>query len=495
MGIFKKLFRRRKITIHMTPEEAYAPIAEEENAAAEPEAVAEAEAAAPEAPADESVQAASEPPAEPFETADAADESAEADACEDASAGPADEPADVPAEPEAARETLNGRLFACLEYPDRLNEYIRPVLIGHFRSVCEDGLSFSCTADGEVSAEIACAYEQDAVDALKSDIQRVFSGAPCPKGELLKAVLTQISLFNVCLEINLSAPEGAANAAFGEIMSKLAGAVNGFYTSGGYRLYTQDAKLLMSSAGESECAEFVPAGHAEQTKQAAEEDGSDAFSARRRRSEELMRAHGISASCAISDEINESLLVPRRSEDVISRAAALLNTALTAKAYTSPRETASPRTWSLALLKRFNERYAVSNAFTPKEKAYADDPVREKHAVFLMRSESCAVLLWALGLYELPWPDKPAELARLNEIMRDSTLRSLELAARPRSAAELADAYDLTARLHSFCVRSTLKELAETGLDPDIVYERHYALNWLLTVNSISDWDSIIPMT
>ena len=34
-----------------------------------------------------------------------------------------------------------------------------------------------------------------------------------------------------------------------------------------------------------------------------------------------------------------------------------------------------------------------------------------------------------------------------------------------------------------------------TKPDHDVVYERHYALNWLVAVDGISDWDMIVPKT
>ncbi|MBQ9408783.1 MAG: DUF4272 domain-containing protein, partial [Clostridia bacterium] len=67
--------------------------------------------------------------------------------------------------------------------------------------------------------------------------------------------------------------------------------------------------------------------------------------------------------------------------------------------------------------------------------------------------------------------------------------------AKARDKEELLDMYDLTTRLHALCVRTGFKELKETGLDPDIIYERHYALNWLLGIGGFAAWDSIIPTT
>jgi hypothetical protein len=64
------------------------------------------------------------------------------------------------------------------------------------------------------------------------------------------------------------------------------------------------------------------------------------------------------------------------------------------------------------------------------------------------------------------------------------------------SADEILDATDLIYRYDWVCVNSRLNgKLAPAGLDASVVYERHYALNWLTGYLDKADWDDVTTET
>ena len=111
------------------------------------------------------------------------------------------------------------------------------------------------------------------------------------------------------------------------------------------------------------------------------------------------------------------------------------------------------------------------------------------------RAEASATILWALGLFELSWPSSPCDNKALETLFASSSLHALAGEAVPREQEELLYQYELTTRLHSACLNLSAAQSKELELDQDVIYERHYALNWLLGVSGRKAWDDIIPAT
>ena len=113
------------------------------------------------------------------------------------------------------------------------------------------------------------------------------------------------------------------------------------------------------------------------------------------------------------------------------------------------------------------------------------------------RAEATWVLLWALGLVPaLALPTKQCSTAQLQSLLESHLDASHEFAegARLRSVAELLDAADYIYRLHWATRQVRLDETGgPPGIDPGIVQERHYALNWL--IGTEAGWDDITTDT
>lgn len=137
-------------------------------------------------------------------------------------------------------------------------------------------------------------------------------------------------------------------------------------------------------------------------------------------------------------------------------------------------------------------------ALSPQERAFVDAETPDAHAAIQMswRYEALNVLLWALtpgsALESADAVVDAQALARqLLEIAKDGSARD-KAALRP--TADILDLLDLTWRQH-WIVRQARQQGQDAidGLNPGVVMERHYALNWLTGFQNDLDagWDDI----
>lgn len=140
------------------------------------------------------------------------------------------------------------------------------------------------------------------------------------------------------------------------------------------------------------------------------------------------------------------------------------------------------------------ENHSLSTHFTPAERAYINDPSPPDpvRIQFCWQFESAWVLLWALGYIDegLSPPKEVCDVHRAYEIAADRPGDSFLNEAKPIAFTDILDQADLAYRMH-WAVRQawlTGEELLD-GLNPSIIYERHYALNWLIEPDV--DWDEV----
>jgi hypothetical protein len=140
------------------------------------------------------------------------------------------------------------------------------------------------------------------------------------------------------------------------------------------------------------------------------------------------------------------------------------------------------------------EQFGAADFLSPKEAAFMADPQPSDfdRVQFSWRYEGVWVLLWALNLIDDPGPPSDiADVPRLAELLRDLGTEGVLAKARLRSQAELLDAADLIYRQHWAVRQAELDgEPPPPGLDPGVVLERHYALNWLIGYMDQA-WDDI----
>ena len=122
-----------------------------------------------------------------------------------------------------------------------------------------------------------------------------------------------------------------------------------------------------------------------------------------------------------------------------------------------------------------------------------DDKLRAK---FTWRYESLWVLLWSLGyINSLDKPNKICDvqfaITTIVNRVRDGFISD----AKVRSKKEILDQTDLHFRYHWATTEARLRnQLMPSGLDWGVVYERHYALNWLINYDN-EEWDDVSTNT
>jgi len=145
-------------------------------------------------------------------------------------------------------------------------------------------------------------------------------------------------------------------------------------------------------------------------------------------------------------------------------------------------------------LKKLVVQFAIADSFTPKERKFLDNPKPSEHdrLQFVWRYECCWVMLWALGFVDdLARPEKICDPAQAVRILRDHGPEGFLKRAKLRPANEILDAADLIYRYHWAVTDARLNNRQPPGkLDPGIVLERHYALNWLIGYMG-QEWDDI----
>jgi hypothetical protein len=146
----------------------------------------------------------------------------------------------------------------------------------------------------------------------------------------------------------------------------------------------------------------------------------------------------------------------------------------------------------------FLEQAGLWQEATPKEQVFLNDPQpgRQDVTQFTWRYESLWVLLWALGhVDDLGFPGAICDVPRAVRLVLDTPIAELVGKASLRPAEEVLDALDLIYRCHWAVQDARLKgQPPPGGIEPGVVQERHYALNWLTGYRS-QDWDEVTPDT
>lgn len=385
-------------------------------------------------------------------------------------------------------------MYGYVEEREIAKTLIRTGIISAFRSVSEDSARFHCRLKSGANVDIDISTAPESVFAQIECLLSLFKNVHLTDRDVKNAVLMQIELFNAFAEFTLQPPYTQSDVSLlSDAVHKIAETVCGFVLITPSELCRWDGKLLISEDGRTDFTEFMPIRRSGNAVSKADADAADA--ARRMKSIEVLQKHGVDIPADMPVQIPEAKAKLRQSDEIVDRLAALFACALKGHAYTSPVGIAAPHAFVSSALKRLDNQYAVSRHFTAKEAEYIVRGRDMHHNSFRLRMESCQVLLWALGLINIGWPSERADTEDLLRIIRDADTDMLLKISKPRPLNMILSMHDVTYRLHSICVRTDEETLRQLNLDHDVIYERHYALNWLLTADGITDWDKVIPKT
>ncbi|MEZ0130633.1 DUF4272 domain-containing protein, partial [Flavobacterium sp. LBUM151] len=142
------------------------------------------------------------------------------------------------------------------------------------------------------------------------------------------------------------------------------------------------------------------------------------------------------------------------------------------------------------------QSYNLWDFVTENEKEFLEDPTDDKKAQETWKCEGIWTLMWALKKVEnLDFPDAFCNLENISAedypVGPDKDPNDfINAITSIRSKSEILDADDLYYRYNWACVDERINGREIEGINPGIVYERQYALNWLINYMG-QDWDSI----
>ncbi len=147
------------------------------------------------------------------------------------------------------------------------------------------------------------------------------------------------------------------------------------------------------------------------------------------------------------------------------------------------------------IVKKVIDQFDASSFFTPQEAIFIADqqPDDQKRANFTWKYECLWVFLWSLGyVKELEFPDHIIDVPQAVSFIRDNgSLENLIKNANLRPKSSILDEADLIYRMNWACTNARIKNhAAPAQLNIGVVYERHYALNWLIKYQN-QDWDAV----
>ena len=208
---------------------------------------------------------------------------------------------------------------------------------------------------------------------------------------------------------------------------------------------------------------------------------------RKERNEHYLKTLGVPVNPHLPRVENENEVKLREPKEVAKRAIVLY--ALVAVAHQADRKRATSWLRSEGLWE----------SVSPKEKDFleSNDPPKQDVIEASWRAESLWTLLWALrkiDKFDLPKEMCNTELIRQIMPAPESSCTQFINEAALRSPSEILVATDLIYRIHWAVVDAHLNSQAiPGGFHPGIVYERHYALNWLTWY--ADEWDDITTDT
>ncbi|HEX5081013.1 MAG TPA: DUF4272 domain-containing protein [Blastocatellia bacterium] len=203
---------------------------------------------------------------------------------------------------------------------------------------------------------------------------------------------------------------------------------------------------------------------------------------RKRRSEELLKTQGIPLNPSLPAIESEEETVSRSAEDIAKRAVGLCAVALRGEGL---------KQQEVIDLLKGKDVWACA---TPEEKKFLlkKRPARQEMINFKWRYESLWVLLWALRrVKDLGAPISICNVQTAVRMVLEIPSEDLIQQAKSRPISEILDEADLIYRYDWAVVDARIKgEDSPGNLDPGVVYERHYALNWLIGYMG-QEWDDV----
>lgn len=319
-----------------------------------------------------------------------------------------------------------------------------------------------------------------------------YAKVPAKKQEVHKQVLTQITLFNCITGVSFFLNEDENRTSF--IMGSLFEVAQDSASIILYpnmSLFTPTGELLLSMEGESDVEIWHPIAHTGILEEAlvySEED-----QARYQRIHDELKQRGFPAvSYLLSTQRTLSSIDAPETIDIARRCLCLFACAVCAEGTLMEEGSREIGRREFDLLEK---RFSISAYLSEKEHAflYGEEPEASVCVQFSWGYEACAVLLWALGLYEINEQFTTiCDVAKMASLLRDcKSIEELCTRANPRSKKELLELHTRVLYYNWSCVEARIHHQELKGIELGVIAEAHHALNWLCNANHTRNWDAI----
>ncbi len=319
-----------------------------------------------------------------------------------------------------------------------------------------------------------------------------FAQANCRNTELHHSVLNQIRVFNCIIGCFYEYDDEASAADVLDLLYGAAKTINALVLTKRMELFNHEHKLVLSIEGQTDLDTYTPIANADLLDGGAEETDADRM--RRERSMAVLQEKGIPHLPGLHAAVKESEARIRSAAEIVDRLLAMFAVCVYCEARSNGGSLEEPHKY----LKRIDEILTgnLKSCLTPEETAFLNvkNPDGLMYARFGWRYECCHVLMWVLGLTdELGYPDKICNVSDMAAILWNvKSANDLFDNAKARQAEDILDAADLVLRYDWACVDARIhKEQSPAGLNGEVVYEWHYAFNWLTGANNNADWDRV----
>lgn len=202
-------------------------------------------------------------------------------------------------------------------------------------------------------------------------------------------------------------------------------------------------------------------------------------------SENILKSKGIKININLPCIENESETTIRQPKEIAQRVTVLAITNLVAF-----------NTFSADEGIRYLKEYKLWDFVTPGEKDFLTNPTVEKKTVETWKCEGIWTLMWALNKIDnLGFPNMLCNLGNISPenypIGKDKNPNDfIDSVNITRPKQEILDVNDLYYRFEWACVDARINGREVNEINPSVVYERHYALNWLISYMG-QEWDDV----
>lgn len=316
---------------------------------------------------------------------------------------------------------------------------------------------------------------------IQKRLQHVYKSIPADNPKLLTKLLAKIGTSRLAIDVQAERGlRGLEDAVFA-----IAEALDAIIFWEGSKMLDKQGHLLMDFEGKSGVSDL------EVVVDATEFDASTPLSAtgieRKARTEAFLKEKKVAFSKSLPPIEGEENVHLRSIEEVAGRCLALMIVAAKAEGLEDD------------FVVGVVEHYEIAQYLSPEERAFLDeiDPEQQQRINFLWRYESLWTFLWCLGFIEnLPFPDEICDVPRAVQIIQSASSHQAFLdASKLRTTSEILDQCDLAYRLHWAVVDGRMRsERPPADIEAGVVYERHYALNWLRNYRQQA-WDDVATDT